>query len=65
MSHVYLRGLVEGTVGMDVVIENDDSNHDPHAEQERVLAAETTRILPKKKQTEGERTGLETEGGLK
>lgn len=47
VSHVYLRGLVEGAVGMDVVIENDDSDHDPHAEQERVLAAETTRILPK------------------
>lgn len=46
-AHVYLRGLVEGAVGMDVVIENDDSDHDPHAEQERVLAAETTRILPK------------------
>lgn len=32
---------------MDVVVKNDDSDHDPHAKQECVLAAETTRILTK------------------
>lgn len=47
MSYVYLGGLVEGAVGVDVVIKNNDSDHDPHAKQERVLAAETTRIFPK------------------
>lgn len=57
VSYVYLGGLVEGTVGVDVVIKNDDSDHDPHAKQERVLAAETTRIFPKYTGEEG--TGLE------
>lgn len=46
VSYVYLGGLVEGAVGVDVVIKNDDSDHDPHAKQERVLTAETTRIFP-------------------
>lgn len=46
VSYVYLGGLVEGAIGMDVVIKNDDSDHDPHAKQECVLAAETTRIFP-------------------
>jgi len=45
-SHVYLGGLVEGAVGVDVVIEDDDSHHDPHAKQDCVLAAEPTRIFP-------------------
>ena len=60
VAHVYLRGLVEGAVGVNVVIENDDSDHDPHAEQERVLAAETTRILPKitnRRRVKGEEKG--------
>lgn len=43
--HVYLGGLVEGAVGMDVVVEDDDSHHHPHAEEQRVLAAETSRVL--------------------
>ena len=47
VSYVYLGGLVEGAVGVDVVIKNDDSDHDPHAKQERVLAAEATRVFPK------------------
>lgn len=45
-SYVYLGGLVEGAVGVDVVVENDDSHHHPHAEQDCVLAAETTGIFP-------------------
>lgn len=40
--HIDLGGLVEGSVGVDVVVEDDDSHHHPHAEQERVLAAEAT-----------------------
>lgn len=47
--HVYRGGLDEDSVGVDVVVEDDDADHDPHAEQEGVLAAETTRILPKRK----------------
>lgn len=54
VSYVYLGGLVEGAVGMDVVVKNDDPHHDPHAEQERVLAAETTRIFSGKKEEEEE-----------
>ena len=46
VSYVYLGGLVEGAVGVHVVVEDDDADHDSHAKQERVLAAETTRILP-------------------
>lgn len=42
VSYVYLRGLVEGAIGVDVVVKNDDPDHDPHAKQKRVLAAETT-----------------------
>lgn len=45
-SYVYLGGLVEGAVGVDVVVENDDSHHHAHAEQDRVLAAETAGIFP-------------------
>lgn len=54
VSYVYLGGLVEGSVGVDVVIKNDDSDHDPHAKQERVLAAETTRIFTKHTEREEE-----------
>ena len=46
LSYIYLGGLVEGAVRVDVVIKNDDPDHDPHAKQERVLTAETTRIFP-------------------
>lgn len=44
-AYVYLGGPVEGAVGVDVVVKDDDADHDPHAEQKRVLAAETTRIF--------------------
>lgn len=64
VSYVYLGGLVEGTVGVDVVIKNDDSDHDPHAKQKCVLAAETTRIFPKYTDTEGG-PGLEREQIIK
>lgn len=43
--HVDLRELVERSVGMNVVVENNDPDHDPHTEQERVLAAEPARVL--------------------
>lgn len=46
-SYIYRGGLDEDSVGVDVVIEDDDADHDPHTEEEGVLAAETTRILPK------------------
>lgn len=46
-SYIYRGGLDEDAVGVDVVIEDDDADHDPHTEEEGVLAAETTRILPK------------------
>lgn len=63
-SYIYRGGLDEDAVGVDVVIEDDDADHDPHAEQEGVLAAETTRILPKKKQqqrqTEATESGFHT-----
>lgn len=49
-SYIYRGGLDEHAVGVDVVIEDDDADHDPHTEQEGVLAAEATRILPKKQQ---------------
>lgn len=30
--HIYLGGLVEGAVWVDVVVQNDDSHHDSHTE---------------------------------
>lgn len=51
VSYIYLGGLVEGPVGVDVVIQNDDADHDPHAKQDCVLTAETTGIFPKNKGT--------------
>ena len=41
-AYIYLGGLVEGSVGVDVVIQNNDSYHHPHAKQECVLTAEAT-----------------------
>lgn len=49
-SYIYRGGLDEHAVGVDVVIEDDDADHDPHTEEEGVLAAEATRILPKEQQ---------------
>lgn len=62
-SHVYLGGLVEGAVGVDVVVEDDDSHHHPHAEEQRVLAAETSRVFPGGKGAEEEEP--ESAAGLK
>lgn len=45
VSYIYLGGPVEGAVGVDVVVKDDDADHDPHAKQKRVLTAETTRIF--------------------
>lgn len=47
--YIYLGGLGEGAVWMDVVVKDDHSHHHPHAKQECILAAEATRIFPKKK----------------
>lgn len=62
-SHVNLGGLVEGAVGVDVVVEDDDSYHHPHAEEQRVLAAETSRVFPGGKRAEEEEP--ESAAGLK
>lgn len=43
--HVDLGGLVEGSVGMDVVVQDDDSNHHSHTEQQRVLTVEPARVV--------------------
>lgn len=53
VSYIYLGGLVESAVGMDVVIKDDDPDHDPHAKQECVLTAETTCIFPTQERKEG------------
>lgn len=45
-TYIYFGGLVKGTVRVHVVIKNDDAHHHPHAEQERVLAAEATGVFP-------------------
>lgn len=47
VTHIYLGGLVEGAVGVDVVVKDDDPDHHPHAKQNRVLTAEATWIFPK------------------
>lgn len=39
---------------MDVVVEDDDPHHHPHAEEQRVLAAESGRVLPGEKSAEEE-----------
>ncbi len=55
VSYIYFGGLVEGTVGMYMVVQNDDSDHHPHAKQECVFAAETTRVFPKSTKRERSR----------
>lgn len=44
-THVYFGGLGESTNWMDVVVEDDDPDHDTQTEGHGLLAAETTSIL--------------------
>lgn len=45
-THINFGGLGEGADGVNVVVENDDSNHHPHAEQHGVCVGEPTAVLP-------------------
>lgn len=44
--HVDFGGLGEGSDRVDVVVEDDDSDHHPHAEQHGVCVGEPAAILP-------------------
>lgn len=59
-TYIYFGGLVKGTVRVHVIIKNDDAHHHPHAEQERVLAAETTGVFPENTKRP-EKTGSDDE----
>lgn len=50
-ADVDLGGLVEGSVGMDVVVQDDDSNHHSHTEQQRVLTVEPARVVSGERKT--------------
>lgn len=45
-AHVDFGGLGEGADRVDVVVEDDDSDHHPHAEQHGVCVGEPAAILP-------------------
>lgn len=45
-THINFGGLGESPDRVNVVIENDDSYHHPHAEQHGVCVGEPTAILP-------------------
>lgn len=45
LTHVYFRGLGESADRMDIVVEDDDPDHDTQTEGHGLLAAETTSIL--------------------
>ena len=53
MSYINLGGLVEGSVGMNVVVEDDDAHHHSHTEQQSVLAVKPAGVV-----TEGETTHM-------
>lgn len=45
-AHVDFGRLGEGPDRMDVVVEDDDPDHDPQAERHRLLAGESAAVLP-------------------
>lgn len=45
-THIDLGGLGKGPHGVDVVVEDDDSNHHPHAEEEGLGVGEAAPVLP-------------------
>ena len=44
-SYINLGGLVEGSVGMNVVVEDDNTHHHSHTEQQSVLAVEPAGVV--------------------
>lgn len=45
-THIDFGGLGKSSDRVNVVIENDDSHHHPHAEQHGVCVGEPTAVLP-------------------
>lgn len=45
-AHVNFGRLGESPDRMDVVVEDDDPDHDPQAERHRLLAGESAAVLP-------------------
>lgn len=45
-THVDFRRLGESSYRMDVVVQDDDPDHDPEAEGHRLLAGESAAVLP-------------------
>ena len=45
-SYIDLGRLAESSHGVDVVVEDDDPHHHPHAEHQRFFACKPTPVLP-------------------
>lgn len=56
-THVNFGGLGEGPHGVDVVVEDDDADHHPHAEQEGLGVGEAAAVLPAPREGLGELRG--------
>lgn len=54
-THINFGGLGKSPDRVNVVIENDDAHHHPHAEQHGVRVSEPTAVLPATKSEEEKR----------
>lgn len=61
-THVNFGGLGEGPHGVDVVVEDDDADHHPHAEEEGLGVGEAAAVLPAPREGLGEPGGGGTWG---
>lgn len=46
VSYVNLGGFSEGTHGVNVIVEDNDTHHNTHAEQHSVCVGETAPVFP-------------------
>lgn len=49
-SYIDLGRLAESSHGVDVVVEDDDPHHHPHAEHQRFFARKPTPVLPEREE---------------
>lgn len=50
-SYIDLGRLAESSHGVDVVVEDDDPHHHPHAEHQRFFTRKPTPVLPEREET--------------